>query len=640
MTQSATPDGLESVVDEAERVRALHALNAFDGPVDPRFERIARLAGLLFKAPRAAVVLVDQDRLFLKAAYGVNLREHPRRGTMADLMVKSGKVVLTGDVTTDPRFADMLPALPHVDVRFFACAPLITPGGQVIGLLSVGDPEPHANPTESDRQGLIDLAAQAMDELMRDAVLANHARRLEIAVEAAGMAEFEWDIETDQVVIEPRLASLTGLVAGAMPGAVRTALAGWIDPLDREPFARALEAAAAGHGDLDVELRWIRPDDGRTVWLAVRAVCLRIGDPPTPRLVGVIQDITERKSEEQRRDALSAELDHRVKNMLASVQAVAHHSARKTTSMDAFLKAFTGRLKAMASAHDLLSATRWGGAYLRDVVGAEMGGLAPDQVVVSGPPLYLTPRAAGAVALALHELAAAALRQGALSTEQGRIDIHWRARPTGGFELDWIESGGPPTAPLQDGFATALLGDITGRELEGRVVVDYPPSGVRARLEAGSAALGGAPEAPVAPSVLMQAPMPPPPPPAAQGPERAEQVAGLRVLIVEDSLLLALELEQGLTELGAIIVGNAAEVDEAMALVDADFDVAVLDANLNGASVVPVARALLERGRPFIFATGYADTAAPAGFDAPIVRKPYNVGQIARALAQVCVQNV
>jgi CheY-like chemotaxis protein len=113
-------------------------------------------------------------------------------------------------------------------------------------------------------------------------------------------------------------------------------------------------------------------------------------------------------------------------------------------------------------------------------------------------------------------------------------------------------------------------------------------------------------------------------------------VAGMRVLIVEDSLLLSLELEQGLTDLGALVVGAAAEVDEAMRMLDLPFDVAVLDANLNGASVTPVARALQEMGRPFIFATGYADKAAPAGFAAPIVRKPYNIGQIARALAQAC----
>ena len=116
---------------------------------------------------------------------------------------------------------------------------------------------------------------------------------------------------------------------------------------------------------------------------------------------------------------------------------------------------------------------------------------------------------------------------------------------------------------------------------------------------------------------------------------RPGAIAGLKVLIVEDSLLLALELEAGLEDSGVEVVGCAAELSEALSMVEMDFDVAVLDADLNGQSVAPVAEILRGMGRPFVFATGYADKAAPMGFDAPIVRKPYNVHQIARAVAGV-----
>jgi len=107
------------------------------------------------------------------------------------------------------------------------------------------------------------------------------------------------------------------------------------------------------------------------------------------------------------------------------------------------------------------------------------------------------------------------------------------------------------------------------------------------------------------------------------------------VLIVEDSLLLAMELEAGLEDSGVEVVGCAAELPEALQMLELTFDAAVLDADLNGQSVAPVAEVLRREGRPFVFATGYADKAAPMGFDAPIVRKPYNVHQIARALASV-----
>ena len=123
---------------------------------------------------------------------------------------------------------------------------------------------------------------------------------------------------------------------------------------------------------------------------------------------------------------------------------------------------------------------------------------------------------------------------------------------------------------------------------------------------------------------------------ASSGALSADSVKGRRIIIVEDAVLLALELEAGLIEAGAIVVGTAADVEEALKLAETAFDVAVLDANLNGTAVTPVAEALVKRGKPFIFATGYGDAAAPApeGFNAPVVRKPYNVAQIAAAVAE------
>jgi len=617
--------------DEAARVRALHDLNALDSPTDARFDRIARLAALTFETPLGAVVLVDKDRLFLKGQFGLPQRDRPRAGSLAGVMVSRAQVTIVPDITKDAAFKALLPSLHQVNVRFFACAPLVTPGGAVVGLLSLGDPKPHRAATQVQRQALVDLAAMAMEELLRDAELAGHARRLDIAVEAGGLAEFEWEIAADRLVIGPRAAALTGLPEGDAP-ALQTILHGPLDAADRDRFSRAVRQALTGRAGLDVEFGWNRPDSGRPICLSARAVRLEDGDPPVQRLVGVLQDVTQRRREDQRRESLAGELDHRVKNLLAVIQSVANQSARKTTSLDAFLKTFTGRLKAMASAHELLTATRWGGAYLRDVVAAELGGVAPGQIDSGGPELYLTPRAASAVALALHELAAGALRHGALSEERGRVTVQWSATLGGGFVIDWRETGGPAVRPeAGDSFGGVLLGEITGRELEGKVTLDPSPAGLKARIEAGAAALALPPEEAAEASSR----------PAADEPAKVltiesdpGHIGGLRILIVEDSLLLALELEQGLTDLGAHVIGTAAEVGEAMAMIDRPFDAAVLDANLNGASVMPVAQALHAMGRPFIFATGYADKAGPTGFDAPVVRKPYNVGQIARALAQ------
>jgi two-component sensor histidine kinase len=352
-------------------------------------------------------------------------------------------------------------------------------------------------------------------------------------------------------------------------------------------------------------------------------------------LAAIAADEVDRNRDEAERESLVAELDHRVKNVLAVVQSLAAQSARKASSLDSFLKTFAGRLKSMASAHQLLIATRWRGAGMRNIAAAELGGLAPGQTRWQGPDLLLTPRAANAMSLALHELATNAVKFGALSTELGRVDVAWKPLGDGGLELSWIESGGPPVAPpTRHGFGATLLDKVTGRELEGSARVEHHRDGVRAILIAGPSAIAaeaaGAPATPSAPASTAE---------ASNGrPTLTGQasIAGLRILIVEDALLLALELEAGLAEAGASVAGSAADVEEGLRMAKLPLDAAVLDANLNGESVLPVAEALAARGVPFVFATGYGDSKfAPQGFDAPLIKKPYDVTQIAAALAEV-----
>jgi two-component sensor histidine kinase len=367
-------------------------------------------------------------------------------------------------------------------------------------------------------------------------------------------------------------------------------------------------------------------------------------DPKLSRLLGDVAVLATEEFEREReraegdkeRETLLAELDHRVKNVLAAVQSLATQSARRAVSLDGFLRTFSGRLKAMASAQELLTATRWRGAGLHHLAAAELGGLAPGQTRWEGPELFLTPRAATAVSLALHELAINATKYGALSTDTGVVEVRWRRTGDGGFELDWTEQGGPPVSPpTREGFGTLLIRDVTGRELGGESTLEFPRVGARARLEAAPAALAedsasGSPKsaaaAPVSGAGESRGPTPKP-----EG-----HVRGLKVLIVEDAVLLAWELEVGLTEAGAKVVGSAAEVGEAMELTGQPIDAAVLDANLNGESVRPVAEALAAKGVPFIFATGYGENrGAPEGFDVPIIRKPYDITQIVAALVEI-----
>lgn len=595
---------------EAARLNALKALNILDTAVnEPRFLRVVRLAARLFDAPKAAVVLVDARRVWRKAFIGYAGPEGPREGDLADQVVKSNGPIGLG-------------------------VPIRDGQGLVLGALVVEGPGT-GSASDEDLQALTDLADLAAEGLAGDPCTSRklERERLELAISAASLGEFEWDIKRDTVTVSPRLAAISDIEPGEVPANNGLVLFDYLHPEDREWAPEFINKQLRETGRYDVEYRRPTSPEGRETWNHGSGVVLHGADGEPAYLIGVVQDITDRKEEEDQRENLVAELDHRIKNLLAVVQSVAAQSARKSASLDVFLKTFAGRLKSMSSAHDLLTAARWRGATLARIAAAELGGLSPTQTRWDGPEMFLTPRAASALSLALHELAVNAMRYGSLSSETGKVEVVWRRTPEGGFALEWLETGGPPAnPPTTKGFGATLIEDVAGRELGGSAKINYKSSGVTAMITGAAEALADAP----------------PPEPVEAAPERIVEtvvaadetvrpgaIAGLKVLIVEDSLLLALELEAGLEDAGVEVVGCAAELSEALSMVEMDFDVAVLDADLNGQSVAPVAEILRTMGRPFVFATGYADKAAPMGFDAPIVRKPYNVHQIARAVAGV-----
>ncbi|MGH6999408.1 MAG: HWE histidine kinase domain-containing protein, partial [Phenylobacterium sp.] len=375
--------------------------------------------------------------------------------------------------------------------------------------------------------------------------------RLELALQSARLGDYEWDMVRDVVVISPRMSEISGLPAGEWPADKGDFLYRGVHPDDREKTRRFMETSMRAEGRFEVEYRRIREDDGRTVWMRTSGLLVTDDEGRPIRAVGVVQDVGDRRAEEDRRRALMAELDHRVKNVLAAVQALAVQTAKRTTSLDSFLSTFSGRLKAMASANELLTAARWRGAAIAHLAAAELGGIAPGQARWEGPELFLTPRAANALSLALHELATNAVKYGALSVESGRVDVRWTRIADGGFELFWSETGGPPVVqPSHRGFGSTLLSQVTARELNGEVDVEFRRGGVNVRLRASPAAVVSrpetVPEAPTPRKIEIA--------PAARGPA---DLSGKRVLIVEDAVLLALELETGLSEAGAVVVGPA-----------------------------------------------------------------------------------
>jgi two-component sensor histidine kinase len=186
---------------------------------------------------------------------------------------------------------------------------------------------------------------------------------------------------------------------------------------------------------------------------------------------------------------LNAELDHRVKNALATVWAVVTHTREGSRSIDGFIAGLEGRLRSMATTHELLSSRRWQGLPLTELVRRELAPYATrNNTEIDGPGILLKPEAGQAMAMVLHELATNAAKHGALSTKDGRVSIRWdrrlNAHPRSHLVLEWREIGGPPVgAPGISGYGTSTIRELIPYEFGGTVDLTLAPEGVRCRLE-------------------------------------------------------------------------------------------------------------------------------------------------------------
>jgi two-component sensor histidine kinase len=193
----------------------------------------------------------------------------------------------------------------------------------------------------------------------------------------------------------------------------------------------------------------------------------------------------------ERRAFLLRELDHRVKNTLASVQSIARQTLRAAPSPAAFAESFESRLMGLSRAHELLTRQAWGRTDLRDVLEAALqpfGGLADPRFTARGPAIALTPETAVALHMSLHELMVNAAKHGALTSASGQVTVAWRIEEVDGvpsLALEWVERGGPPVfAPKRQGFGTKLLERGVARDLGGEARLTYQPKGLSYALRA------------------------------------------------------------------------------------------------------------------------------------------------------------
>jgi PAS domain S-box-containing protein len=415
-------------------------------------------------------------------------------------------------------------------------------------------------------------------------------QRRSLALAAGSMGSWDWDLSTNKIVWDEGQHAIYGV----KPAEFTVTPANFkvlILPEDWERLQVGMDALLRDGQPHQAEYRIRRPN-GEVRWCASTAAASQDEAGKVVRISGVTMDITERKEAEERQALLAREVDHRAKNAMAIVQSIVRLT--KANSISEYGNVIEGRIKALSRAHALLSDTRWQGAEMAKLVEEE---LAPyrsghaDRIRITGPKVVLEPTTAQTLALALHELSTNAVKYGSLSQASGRLELDWDVLPKE-IVVTWRESGGPAVQkPSQSGFGAKIITSSIERQLEGKVSFDWRPEGLFCELRAPRRQSTES-----APDTVVSLP----------AGASSKKLPSERILIVEDEALVAMILEDQLADLGISVAATCASVPDAMrAIENSAPQAAILDVNLRGQLVYPVADCLMDRGIPFVFVTGY-----------------------------------
>ena len=324
--------------------------------------------------------------------------------------------------------------------------------------------------------------------------LAERTVQLALAGKAALVGSYAYDTDTEIMQISEGYAAIHGLPEGTVELARSECLA-TVHPDDVGRVKQLREEAFdAPRSEYSVEYRIVRAG-GEVRWVETRCF-ISYDDTGQPcRVVGVSIDITQRKRVEEQQRQLVAELDHRVKNVLATVQAVAAHTMDASSSMEHFVAALDGRIRSLKSTHEILSHRRWLGIPLAELVQRELAPYTTDSnVEIAGPEVMLSAEAGQVMGMVLHELVTNAAKHGALSAPAGRVSIRWRLPVNGSANLlvfNWREIGGPaPVSPSKSSYGMNVVRELIPYELGGTVEYVLSPEGAQCQMDIPLAQLG------------------------------------------------------------------------------------------------------------------------------------------------------
>jgi PAS domain S-box-containing protein len=336
-------------------------------------------------------------------------------------------------------------------------------------------------------QRIVGVHIDVTERKQAEAMLTESKARLADALAAGQVMAFEWDAATGKSQRSENAAHIIGFEHG-MTGSRRNDFLKRVHPDDSERFKAHLRELRPGNPSYALSFRFCCPD-GRQVWLEETARGDFDAAGRLLRVKGLTRNITERKVLEEHKNVLIAELDHRVKNVLSLVSVISSRTQETSSSMADFVTALDGRIRSMATTHELLSHRHWQGIPLADLVRRELAPYATaSNTRVEGSDDILSAEAGQALAMVFHELATNAAKFGALSAADGRVWVRWTHKRNGHarswLSIHWEERGGPSVVPqTRSGYGTSVIRDLIPYELDGTVDLVHAPDGVRCRLE-------------------------------------------------------------------------------------------------------------------------------------------------------------
>jgi PAS domain S-box-containing protein len=333
---------------------------------------------------------------------------------------------------------------------------------------------------------LVGVLMDISERMRVEEVLREGKDRMQVALAAGQLGDWKWNLSTDRVDFSTRACEIFGVEPGAR--LTWTALQKLLHPADVLQAIQAVQDAIKHNRDYALEYR-VNRADGLQAWVSARGRPMYNDDGSPSGMVGVVQDISERKRHEQHLRLLINELNHRVKNTLAMVQSIAGQTLRYSRDPEDARARFDERLVALAAAHDTLTKENWESAVLSEIV---ENTIAPHgsalRFSIEGPQIRVAPKAALTLAMALHELCTNAVKYGALSNPKGKVSIVWAVAGKKGareLRLRWREEDGPPVSqPGRRGFGSRLIEQSLGQDLDGEVQIEYAPQGVICTIRA------------------------------------------------------------------------------------------------------------------------------------------------------------